>query len=66
MHEIEVRQEIVDRVLARRGRYHIFDTLDPAETAFVVIDMQGTFVAGLARRGPGVARHRCKHQCAGG
>ncbi|MDH3235690.1 MAG: cysteine hydrolase [Alphaproteobacteria bacterium] len=45
MHEIEVRQEIVDRVLARRGRYHIFDTLDPAETAFIVIDMQGTFVA---------------------
>lgn len=45
MHEVGVRQEIVDRVLARRGRYHLFDHLEPAETAFVIIDMQGTFVA---------------------
>lgn len=45
MHQVEIRQEIVDRVLARRGRYHIFDGLRPEETAFVVIDMQGTFVA---------------------
>ena len=45
MHSIEIRQEIVDRVLARRGRYHLFDSLDPAETALVVIDMQATFVA---------------------
>ena len=44
MHKAEVRQEIVDRVLARRGRYHLFDSLDPAKTALVVIDMQGTFV----------------------
>jgi nitrite reductase/ring-hydroxylating ferredoxin subunit len=45
MHDTEIRQKIVDRVLARRGRYHLFDSLDPAETALVVIDMQGTFVA---------------------
>lgn len=45
MHNIEIRQEIVDRVLARRGRYHLFDSLNPAETALVVIDMQETFVA---------------------
>ncbi len=44
MHDTAIRPEIVDRVLARRGRYHLFDTLDPAETALVVIDMQGTFV----------------------
>jgi len=44
MHDTEIRQEIVDRVLARRGRYHLFDSLDPAKTALVVIDMQGTFV----------------------
>jgi len=43
MHEIGVRQEIVDRVLARRGRYHWFDRLDPKRTALVVIDMQNTF-----------------------
>ena len=43
MHKATVRQEIVDRVLARRGRHHLFDTLDPAKTAFVVIDMQNLF-----------------------
>ena len=45
MHAITVRKEIVDRVLARRGRYHLFDRLDPRRTALVVIDMQGTFCA---------------------
>ncbi|MCY4397326.1 MAG: cysteine hydrolase [Rhodospirillaceae bacterium] len=44
MHSIGIRQEIVDRVLARRGRFHLFDSLDPAETALLVIDMQATFV----------------------
>lgn len=43
MHNISVRQSIVDRVLARRGRYHWFDTLDPKRSALVVIDMQNTF-----------------------
>ncbi len=43
MHKATVRQEIVDRVLARRGRYHIFDELDARRTAFVVIDMQNLF-----------------------
>jgi ureidoacrylate peracid hydrolase len=45
MHTVTVRQEIVDRVLKRRGRYHLFDRLDPARTALVVIDMQTTFCA---------------------
>lgn len=45
MHRVTVRQEIVDRVLARRGRYHLFDRLDPRRTALVVIDMQSTFCA---------------------
>jgi ureidoacrylate peracid hydrolase len=44
MHDIEIRQEIVDRVLARRNRYHLFDSLDPATTAIVIVDMQNTFV----------------------
>jgi ureidoacrylate peracid hydrolase len=43
MHPVEIRQEIVDRVLARRGRYHLFDRLDPVKTAVVIIDMQSTF-----------------------
>jgi ureidoacrylate peracid hydrolase len=45
MHSVTVRKEIVDRVLQRRGRYHLFDRLDPARTALIVIDMQNTFCA---------------------
>src|SRR5258706_100686 len=41
----EIRQEIVDRVVARRGKLHVFDTLDPKCTALLVIDMQNAFVA---------------------
>lgn len=43
MHQVTIRQEIIDRVIARRGRLHLFDKFDPARTAAVVIDMQGTF-----------------------
>jgi ureidoacrylate peracid hydrolase len=43
MHKVTIRQEIIDRVIARRGRIHWFDRLDPSRTALVVIDMQGTF-----------------------
>jgi ureidoacrylate peracid hydrolase len=45
MHSVTIRKEIVDRVVQRRGRYHVFDSLDPARTALVVIDMQTTFCA---------------------
>src|SRR5215203_299766 len=45
MHSVTIRKEIVDRVLQRRGRYHLFDRLDPARTALIVIDMQHTFCA---------------------
>jgi len=45
MHNITIRQEIIDRVLSRRRRHHIFDCFVPEETALVVIDMQPTFVA---------------------
>jgi ureidoacrylate peracid hydrolase len=43
--EILIRQEIIDRVLQRRGRLHLYDRLDPKRTALVVIDMQNAFVA---------------------
>lgn len=43
MHDVGVRQEIIDRVMARRGRYHWFDQFDARKTALVVIDMQNTF-----------------------
>ena len=43
--EILIRQEIIDRVMERRGRLHLYDRLDPRRTALVVIDMQNAFVA---------------------
>ena len=45
MHEVAIRREIIERVLARRGRLHLFDTLDAKRTALLVIDMQNAFVA---------------------
>ncbi|MDB5999603.1 MAG: isochorismatase hydrolase [Rhizobacter sp.] len=43
MHNVSIRPHIVDRVLARRGKFHWFDSLDAKRTALVVIDMQSTF-----------------------
>lgn len=43
MHDVKIRQEIIDRLMARRGRVSWFDSLNPARTALVVIDMQNTF-----------------------
>lgn len=44
-HRAEIRREIIDRVVARRGKLHLFDSLDPRRTALVIIDMQNAFVA---------------------
>jgi len=38
-----ISQHIIDRVMARRGRLHLFDRIDARRTALVVIDMQKTF-----------------------
>ena len=43
MHNVEIGTDIVERVLARRGRLHLYDSLDPEKTAFVIIDMQNLF-----------------------
>lgn len=43
MHKVSIRPHIVDRIMARRGRLHWFDALDPKRTALIVIDMQSTF-----------------------
>jgi ureidoacrylate peracid hydrolase len=45
MPKAEIRREIVERVLARRGRLHLFEALDAKRTALLVIDMQNAFVA---------------------
>jgi ureidoacrylate peracid hydrolase len=41
----DIRPEIVERVVARRGRLHLYEQLDPRRTALLVIDMQNAFVA---------------------
>lgn len=45
MHRLALRPEIVERVVARRGRLHLYDALDAKRTALLVIDMQNAFVA---------------------
>src|SRR5687768_274976 len=45
MASADIRREIIERVLARRGRLHLFDALDPKRSALLVIDMQNAFVA---------------------
>jgi len=43
MHDAFISEEIKDRLIARRGRFHIYDEFDPQKTAFVIIDMQNAF-----------------------
>ncbi len=44
MHPFSMPKQFVERVVARSGRVHPFDVLDPARTALLVIDMQNYFV----------------------
>jgi len=44
MHPNSLPQEIVDRLMTRRGHLHLFESLEPARTALIVIDMQNAFL----------------------
>ncbi len=44
MHELSLPPDLVARMVARAGRPHPFDVMEPAKTAFVVVDMQNYFV----------------------
>lgn len=44
MHTIAIGQHALDRAMARRGRISVYETLNPAKTALIVVDMQNTFV----------------------
>lgn len=44
MHPVDLPAEIVQRLRDRRGKLHLFDSLDPRRTALAVIDMQHAFV----------------------
>ncbi len=43
-HQTEIHPDVVDRILARRGRLHVHETIDPRRSALVVIDMQVAFL----------------------
>lgn len=45
MHSSDLPREIVERLQRRRGRLHVFERIEPARSALVVIDMQHSFVA---------------------
>jgi ureidoacrylate peracid hydrolase len=53
MHKLAIPQSVIDRVVARHGREHVHDDLDPRKTALVVVDMQNAFML------PGVAHALC-------
>lgn len=45
MHKIAIPSFVVDRVMQRRGRLHVFDRIDPVRTAMIVVDLQNGFMA---------------------
>lgn len=45
MHKIEIGRHALDRAMARRGRIRVYDRINPASTALIVVDMQNCFVA---------------------
>ena len=49
MHKVAIPQTIIERVIARRGKEHVFDDFDPTRTALIVVDLQNGFMM------PGVA-----------
>ena len=44
MHALSLPADLISRVTERAGRAHPFDVIEPAKTAFVVIDMQNYFM----------------------
>jgi ureidoacrylate peracid hydrolase len=44
-HRIEIPQDVIDRAIMRRGTRHVFERIDPARTALLVIDLQRAYVA---------------------
>ena len=43
-HNVEIPDYVIERIMAKRGKLHVFDQFDPKRTALVVIDMQNFFV----------------------
>ena len=53
MHKLNIPQWVTDRIIAKYGREHVHEDLDPTKTALVVVDMQNAFML------PGVAHALC-------
>jgi len=45
MHKIDIPDEVRERVIKRLGRLHVIESLVPAKTALLVVDMQNYFMA---------------------
>jgi len=45
MHKIEIPPEIQARAMRARGRRYVIETIDPARTAHIVVDLQNGFMA---------------------
>ena len=54
MHQVVIPPSVVERVMARRGREHVYEDFDPTRTALVVIDLQNAFMM------EGVAHSPCR------
>ncbi len=44
MHKTELHPDVVARIMERRGKMHVYDRIDAARTALIVIDMQVAFL----------------------
>jgi ureidoacrylate peracid hydrolase len=53
MHAFTIPPSVTARVIERRGREHVYDDVDPAKSALLVVDMQNAFML------PGVAHSLC-------
>ena len=45
MHKIALPQAAIDRVLKQRDSLHVFNDIEPARTAHIVVDLQNGFMA---------------------
>ena len=45
MHKISIPAYVDERSMQRRGRVKIFDSIDPARTAHIIVDLQNSFMA---------------------
>ena len=54
MHRVVIPPSVIERVVARRGKAHVYEDFDPERTALVVVDLQNAFMM------EGVAHSPCR------